>query len=568
MLSTQTRNAPEFALARWVNWRRWPAQLRAIFTICILATAYLALESMSSIHQFKGLPFSAWDPALGLLFVALLRNPAIGAIALFLGGAAAELLFASGPLHLLQSLIIAAITAIVYPLVAVVLNRWTEFDPALPGIRDTLRLLTAGLAGAVLSGVLLALFFLSSGNIALSDVSTASFFHIVGDAIGIAVMTPLLLRLLALRSSLARANFRSLAADALVFSTVALLYVWLSGGVPQAESHRYFYLLFIPAVFTAVRHGLTGAACVLATMQFALVIFLNQLAFDAANFAAHQSMMLALTATGLLVGAIISERNFIEAEARTARLRVEALTEASARAARFNLVNGMASALAHELSQPLTAARARARIIEHLSSGDDLPAVRQQLTMLLAQIDAAASILQRMRGFLAKSEAHRQEVRWSEITEKTRDLMSVSAQRHNVRLIFSNPPGEIVLVCDPVQIEQVLANLISNAIDSIASAGETGSRNMGIVEIRSELGNSGELLVAVRDDGPGIAPEMAERIFDPLVTTRTNGLGLGLAISATIVESHQGRLWLETSTPGHTEFRFRLAAHEGKNGRT
>lgn len=536
-----------------------PRSLRLLASIGLLAALYIALESVSSLHAFNGLPFTAWDPGLGALFVALIRRPAAGALALFAGILVAETLLTPASLHWAQVVAIAAIISLTYLGTALLLTGRTAFDPRLDGMPDILRLLGAGLSGALISGVLMTALFVFSGDMRLADVSSAAFSHVVGDAIGIAVTTPLLLRLMATRVPSRWRELSGFIPDALMLVAASALYFWLVTGAPHAEGHRYFYLLFIPAVFTAVRHGLTGATCVLAVTQFALVIFLNRFDFNAANFAAHQSMMLALTATALLVGSIVSERNFLEAEAQGARNRLSAMAESSARAARFNLVNGMASALAHELSQPLTAARARARIVERIATGASIEGLDAQLTKLVEQIDVAAAILRRMRDFVGKSSSSEATAAWSEIATKTRELMMYAAQHRQVKLTFSQNRPAISLHCDTIQIEQVLANLIGNAIDAIAAAGISN----GHVEIVAEEQTDGALEVVVRDNGPGISPALATSIFDPLVTTKAEGLGLGLAISAMIVESHHGRLWIANSQAGATEFRFRLPAADG-----
>ncbi len=284
-----------------------PLSFRDVASICALAVIYIALESVSSLHDYGGLPFTAWDPGLGALFVALIKRPAVGSAALFIGITGSETLLASTPLHWTQVLSIASIITLTYLAIALVLTRRTAFNPELPGVADIIRLLSAGLSGAVISGTLMTALFLFSGELSLAEVSGAAFSHVVGDAIGIAVTTPLLLRLMATYGFARARTIGRLVPDVLMFATTTALYFWLIMGAPLTDGHRYFYLLFIPAVFTAVRHGLTGATCVLALTQFTLVIFLNRFDFNEANFTAHQSMMLALTATALLVGSIVSE---------------------------------------------------------------------------------------------------------------------------------------------------------------------------------------------------------------------------------------------------------------------
>lgn len=526
-----------------------------------LTGVYLALEWISSIHEYKGLPFTAWDPGLGLLFAVMIRAPAAAAIALYAGFLAAETLVLKSAIDIWRISAMAAINAAVYYACAVWLAARPGFNPSLARLSDTLSLMFAGVTGAAVTGVLMISFLLLTGEFRLADMADAGLRHIVGDTIGIAVIAPLVLRLYGEGRDFALRAAREYGPEIAAFIASAALYYILARDVPQTESHRYFYILFIPVVLSAVRHGLTGAAMALALVQISLVIFLSSFAYDAANFIAHQTMMLALTATGLLVGAIVSERDAISRAAETARNRLAAMEQASMRAARFNLVNGMASTLAHELSQPLTAARARARLVEVISERGDIPAMREQLTSLITQIDAAAAILQRMREFIGRRETRRETTQWQVIATKTEELLALRAREAGVRMIFASQGTDLSLHCDAVQIEQVLVNLIGNAIDAIgATQGEVR------IEARPVAGSM-NAEISVHDNGPGIAPELQASIFEPLATTRRDGLGLGLAICALIVESHSGKLWLEASQTGSTEFRFTLPLAKGDDTR-
>src|SRR5262249_59776591 len=130
--------------------------------------------------------------------------------------------------------------------------------------------------------------------------------------------------------------------------------------------------------------------------------------YDAAAFTEFQSVMLILTMTGLLVGVIVTEREQADRLAREAEARLKEMQSAAGRAARLNLVSGMASALAHEISQPLTAARALARSAQHILSGPepDVERARSNLAALVAQIDHAAGGARRIRGILRRGPPH------------------------------------------------------------------------------------------------------------------------------------------------------------------
>lgn len=517
--------------------------------VLVLAPIYVLLEWLSSIHEYKGLPFTAWDPGLGLMFAVIVMRPLTGAVALFAGIAAAEAIVLQSRLDWAHILLIAAIVPVSYVSVIKLARRFMEFDVSLLRLRDVLVLFGAGAAGAILSAALLIGALIFTGAFTTADILPAALPHFVGDVIGIAILTPLALKAYPIIRARALEWPPGVIFDLICYLVAISLFAVLAGSSHTRESLQYFYVLFLPVVFAAVRHGLGGAMTALALTQAALVMILDWLDADASKFTDYQTLMLVLTVTGLLVGSIVSERDL-------ARRRAQAMEWTAARAARFNLVSGMAAALSHEISQPLTVARARARIIEKLIEMNDLDRIRENLPQLVTQIDRAADILQRMREFLRRGQPDRRPVAWDALAGGAQTLLAPVAHEKRVVVDVTRADGLPQLLCDSVQIQQVLVNLGSNAIDAIASAGRTDGR----VTIDARLADERTVEVSVRDNGPGIDPALAGSLFNAMTTTRQDGLGLGIAICASIVESHHGRLWLESSRPGETDFRFRIPA--------
>jgi C4-dicarboxylate-specific signal transduction histidine kinase len=308
-------------------------------------------------------------------------------------------------------------------------------------------------------------------------------------------------------------------------------------------------------VLAAVRHGFDGACISLAVTQFALVGLMHRFGYDAEAFTEMQTLMLVLTGTGLIVGAVVSER---KQTAELVQLAEEMLREKeaeAAQAARFSLVSGMATALAHEINQPMTAARALARSVQHLleSASPDLPRAKGNITNAIAQIDHAGGVVRRMRDFLRRGGPHVSTFDVKTMLEDTLALARPDANARNIELTVSTPEKLPSAHGDRIQLQQVLLNLIRNATEAIAAAPRSGAR----VEIAA-LALPSSIEFSVRDNGPGIAPTIANRLFEPLTTSRQQGLGLGLSISQGIVESHGGRIWLQSREPGATEFRFTL----------
>ena len=168
--------------------------------------------------------------------------------------------------------------------------------------------------------------------------------------------------------------------------------------------------------------------------------------------------------------------------------------------------------------------------------------VRGWLDKIATNTHRAGEMIRRLRGFARKSEPRCSTVEMNELIQEVIDLLEAETRLHDVRLLC--PPGEPVrVIVDRVQIQQVVVNLLRNAYEAM-SAAASQQRQVTIT-----VGREGRhVLVSVEDQGEGIAPDAQERIFEAFFTNKPQGLGIGLAISRSIVEDHGGRLWF---TPNH-----------------
>ena len=330
-----------------------------LLTGLLWLAAYIALEWVSFIHEYKGLPVTPWNPGLGAVLALMILGGVHYALVLFAGVLVAELVVLKSSLDWPVVLGIAAIISGGYGGVALVARRKLGLDVGLNHLRDVFGLLAAGMAGAVIVALLLSLLLLAPPINSIFPMSWSQSALLVGDAIGIAVMTPLVLRLALLRSPSALHTLRRLAPELALYVLVVIGALWIIVGAQPATDFKFFYLLFVPVVLIAVRHGLDGACMGLAITQLGLVGLLHGYGYDANAFTAFQTMMLVLTATGLVVGVVVTERVHANRTIREVEERRRKEAEA-AQASRINLVSGMASALAHEINQPMTAARAGA----------------------------------------------------------------------------------------------------------------------------------------------------------------------------------------------------------------
>jgi two-component system, LuxR family, sensor kinase FixL len=492
--------------------------------------AYLVLEWISFIHEYKGLPLTPWNPGLGLAFACLiLIGPHYG-IALFVGIIVAEIVVLQSNLEWTVIVGIAAIIASGYALVATVIRDQFRLDVGLTHLRDVIILLAAGLVGATGVTLLLVAVLLAVGELSFADIVSAAPTLIVGDVLGIAVTTPLLLRFA--RQWREQAHYLPMARipEVALFVAVLIVALWLIARTESADGYRLFYLFFLPVVFIAVRHGLDGACLALAATQFGLVGLLRHHGYDWWIFMQFQLLMFVLTATGLIVGVVVSERQQTERVARESEARLKEKEAEVAHAARFSLVSGMASALAHEINQPMAAARALGRSVQELlrSPQADLTRADKNLTTLIAEIDLASGILRRMRDFLRRGRPQISTINVPSMLDDTLMLIRPEVTSKNVTIDLDCPADLPAVYGDRTQVQQVVLNLVRNAVDSILASGQSNGR-IQITARRPD--DSADLLeIGVLDNGPGVSADLVDRLFKPLTTSKKEGLGLGLSI--------------------------------------
>jgi signal transduction histidine kinase len=245
----------------------------------------------------------------------------------------------------------------------------------------------------------------------------------------------------------------------------------------------------------------------------------------------------------------------LERRRRSRALRmVEESRDQLAHIGRVATVGELSAAISHELRQPLTSIRANAEaggmLLERTPS--DVSGARQVFRDIVSDDRRAVEVLDHIRALLRKDDSATASVDLNEVCERSKELLMYDAARRGVQLRLSLEPGLPPVIGDAVQLQQVVLNVALNAMDAVQASPRTRE-----VVVGTSTG-SGAVEIFVRDTGPGLSPDARLRVFEPFFSTKTEGLGMGLAIVRTIVERHRGRVHAENGDAGGAVFRVQL----------
>lgn len=248
-------------------------------------------------------------------------------------------------------------------------------------------------------------------------------------------------------------------------------------------------------------------------------------------------------------------------ERQQAELRLHDLQGELAHVSRVTAMGTLATSIAHELNQPLTAiANYVETAVELLERPDEetLAIVREALADCAEQSVRAGQIVRRLRDFISRGETERRIESLTRVVNEASALALVGAGERGVEVEVKLDPAADRVLIDRIQVQQVVLNLVRNAIEAMENS-ETRRLRIG-----SRRLDGGHVQVSIEDSGPGLEPGIAERLFQPFVSTKSKGMGLGLSICHTIVHGHGGRIWAERSRYGGTAFHFTLIDASGE----
>lgn len=496
--------------------------------------AYLLLDWASYIHPLGGLNITPWNPQPALAVALLWWNRRAWWLA-WLGLALAELAVRGWPQDPLAMLASTAAMALVYAAIARVLAMRLDAALVLGRMPELLWFLGIVVGGALLAGTVFVVAHVAGGQAPGLSVAEAIVRYWIGDAVGLIVTLPLLLVVLhplrrhAMLQLLRRPETAAVA-------LAAAFAIGLVFGRDDAGGARYFYLLLLPVAWAAVRLGVEGAVLVSAWTQLGSIVAMQWLVRPDLAVFEQQMLMAVLTMTGLLLGAAVDER-----QAATAELR-NSLRLASA--------GQMAAAMAHELSQPLTAIGHYAQALEALTRAapTDAAQLRSVAERLGHDVQRAGEVVRRLRDFFRTGASQLQATPLDALVADAAEGARRRAAAHGVDVeAVVHDTGRVARL-DAVQIGMVLRNLLANGIDAAAAGAVPAWVRL---DVRASAAG---LRIEVSDSGAGVPASRLGTLFDAAPSDKPGGMGVGLSLCRAVVEGHGGRLWAEPGPPGRFVF--------------
>ncbi len=510
-------------------------------------TLYLLLDWASYVQPLRHTSITPWNPNTGVVMALLLTRGWRWAPLVTLGIFVGELLTDDAPAPWWVRALASGYLALVYTLAAWGLRRRGLGRPiGTPKAAAWFAGVTAAASGVAAAGYVAML--VSAGVLNSSEAWTSVGRYWIGEFNGIIALTPVLL--LGVGRAVRWDDMLRHRRELMLQALGAVFGVALAFALAAARDVRLFYPLFAPVTWVALRHGVPGAMISVSLVQAALVAALEFTPGSIPVFDV-QFPLLSLGVTALFLGALATQR---DSTLRQMRQQDAALQ----RSMRFAVAGQLASALTHELNQPMTALLSYVRSAELMTEPPARADERLSGTLRKAGEEAgrAAAVLRRLREFY-RGEGARLEPTdalsvCTRVAEALRDRMRRSAVEFKLRRA-----GMPSVMADRTQLEIVMHNLLTNCLDAFDALPATGSRSRRI-EVTAEA-RGADVLIGIDDSGPGIAANLTERLFEPFVTSKISGMGLGLSLSRSFLRSQGGDLWSEPSRLGGARFVIRLA---------
>lgn len=509
--------------------------LRYLRDAAVFVPCYLLLDWVSYIHPLGAFNITPWNPQPALALVWMLLGGLGHAPAVYGTIVLADAVIRGIPATSGAALLGALMLTGGYAAIAEALRASLRPRPALHSLRQLTFFvgIVVGGTAAVAAGFVGVLH--STGALEAGTALPGWLRFWVGDAVGVLVTAPLLL---AAADPEQRSSLRALVRRGETYVQIAFVAatLWLIFAGPGDPSH-HFYLLFLPLIWIAIRSGMAGAIVAIAIVQLGVVLGIHHRSLPTVPLVELQALVAALTLTALYLGVMVEER------ARA--------TEGLKQSLRLAAAGEMAGAIAHEVNQPLTALANYGRAGQMLIEAGRPAELAGVIERMLAEAQRASEVVRRLRDFFRQGTTHLEPVPVAELLDAVRRIGAQAGDAVSLTVATDQELPDVLV--DRLQIELVLRNLVTNAIEASAAHGE--------IAVTAQRHDARHLRIVVADNGPGIGSLGAKRVFEPFVSGKSSGMGLGLAVSRAIAEAHGGTL--EALATSHGEFHLVLPFDHG-----
>ncbi|QAU32710.1 ATP-binding protein [Janthinobacterium sp. 17J80-10] len=469
-------------------------------------------------------------PAAGLAVFVLLRSGWRGLLPLAAAATLSSWVVPVLPDTPAWSLFIGVLPLPGYFAIALFMRRHLEHGIFLASHKGLLLWLAAATPASIFSGMLYASVVLGTGAIGADAWTDTLIRYGVAEIAGMVTFMSIAYCLADYES---RFNLMAKVVnwETAGYMALMVLILWTSMNQPPRESMAY-YLLFFPLAWAAARQGMAGAVAATAALEVCVMAATYLPNAYAAKVPDVQVLVLTLTLSGFLIGIAVDVAQRASNELRQS-LRLAAAGE-------------MAGALAHELNQPLTALAAYGSACAKLIERDGgNPLLQKAVNAMVAESDRASNVLKRLRDFFRTGSTRLEVLQLAELIDAATPPFQEQARSEKIEFVICNVPAA-TLLGDRIQLEIVLRNLLANAFQAVTQQVENQARKVTV-----EAGTDGPWIwIRIADNGPGIANKIRARLFEPFISLKSSGMGLGLAISRSIIETHGGTLSIEPSPHG------------------
>lgn len=523
-----------------------PTLPRYVLTALIYLCVDFAINYVTNSHHFHNSSITLWSPDDGIDLLLLTESTLYTPIVFF--AAIVVDLFISQANYNLYSVFASELAlATGYLFMAIVLRDVFKFDTRSTSYKNVVAVLAVVPVSSLVTGIIYTTVLHLTGSLPANEIYNAARRFWIGDTVGMIVVLP---AATAFHDAFVKRSWRNAMDWRGILTMIAIaicvaVFIYVSTAVP---TDRYlFNMIFLPMIWLCINAGFTAVAIMLLYVQVLLVGVMTYYQIDDEGFIIFQTSVFILASTGQLLGAIITER---EQTTRELRHQQSELARVSAQAT----TAAMAVAMAHEISQPLSSlsnyVHSARRMVD---GGQSAESIRNALAKAEAEARRTREIIERIRDFVASGQLRLERTDLEQVARKIVMLNVDDAASRGVELTSEFPEGTPPALVDKIAIEQALNNLVTNAIDAAA----TRAGSSGHVMVRLYRGGA-HVVFQVDDDGPGVAPEMTERLFQVFETTKAGGMGLGLPLTLQIARKHAGRLEWRVLRPQGSSFLMEL----------